>query len=112
MVDMKPPYVSDSELIDITDPQWRATRPNASRVTVPSSGAFQSDYEEGLPGRSEGRHRLGAKQDCEDFRRRNLAATPALSSPLPQKLQRSHKFLGVLLQPSIDYWGVASPPNS
>jgi hypothetical protein len=41
-----PPYESDSELIDTTNLQWKATHPNAARGTIPAGGPFQTDFEE------------------------------------------------------------------
>ncbi|SRR6266498_1579270 len=40
-----PPYMSDVELIDITDPKRRAANPN-DRVTIPAGDGFQFDYDE------------------------------------------------------------------
>ncbi len=40
-----PPYMSDAELIDITDPKRRAANPN-DRVTIPAGDGFQFDYDE------------------------------------------------------------------
>jgi hypothetical protein len=42
-----PPYSSDSELIDVTNPKWRAEHPGVPGVKGIAGGAFQSDYEEG-----------------------------------------------------------------
>jgi hypothetical protein len=41
-----PPYSSNSELIDATNPKWRAEHPGAPGVKGIAGGAFQSDYEE------------------------------------------------------------------
>ena len=40
-----PPYTSDSELIDITDPKRRAANPNY-RANMPAGGSFEFQYEE------------------------------------------------------------------
>lgn len=42
-----PPYVSDAELVDDTDPQWRANNPGAPGVTIVAGGPFQLEYDEG-----------------------------------------------------------------
>jgi hypothetical protein len=42
-----PPYTSDSDLVDDTDPQWRAGHPNSRGVRRVAGGTFQSQYEEG-----------------------------------------------------------------
>ena len=41
-----PPYMSDAELVDDTDPQWRASHPNAPGVRRVAGGAFKSEYQE------------------------------------------------------------------
>ncbi len=47
MVDYEdPPYTSDSDLLDVTDDQWRARHPNGRRVTILAGGAFESTYQE------------------------------------------------------------------
>ena len=47
MVDYEdPPYTSDSDLLDVTDDQWRARHPNGRRVTIPAGGAFECSYQE------------------------------------------------------------------
>jgi hypothetical protein len=43
-----PPYTSDADLVDITNPQWRATHPGGRVVKVPAGGAFQCDFAEGV----------------------------------------------------------------
>jgi hypothetical protein len=46
MIDFEdPPYMSDSELIDITDPKRRAANPNY-RATMLAGGGFEFQYEE------------------------------------------------------------------
>jgi hypothetical protein len=42
-----PPYVSDSELVDVTDPQWRASHPGAPGYRIAAGGLFQCEYVEG-----------------------------------------------------------------
>ena len=42
-----PPYLTESELVDGTDPKWRANHPEASGLKLPAGGAFQFEYEEG-----------------------------------------------------------------
>ncbi|MDQ6786734.1 MAG: hypothetical protein M3033_07980 [Acidobacteriota bacterium] len=41
-----PPYAFESELIDVTDPKWRTSHPNATGLKIPAGGAFQFEYEE------------------------------------------------------------------
>lgn len=41
------PYDSDFELIDSTDPKWRASHPNAPGFKIPAGDFFQCEYEEG-----------------------------------------------------------------
>lgn len=42
-----PPYVNDTELIDVSSPKWRASHPNVKRMKIPAGGAFEFRYEEG-----------------------------------------------------------------
>lgn len=42
-----PPYVSDSELVDVTDPKWRASHPGAPGYRIAAGGPFQFVYVEG-----------------------------------------------------------------
>ncbi|MDT4966008.1 MAG: hypothetical protein QOJ64_745 [Acidobacteriota bacterium] len=41
-----PPYASDSELTDATDPAWRASHPGGRAFRVPAGGAFEFNYRE------------------------------------------------------------------
>src|ERR1700752_3192138 len=41
-----PPYSSNFDLVDDTDPTWRANHPNAKGVTRVSGGLFQSNFPE------------------------------------------------------------------
>jgi len=41
-----PPYRSHLDLVDDTDPVWRANHPNAKGVTRVSGGLFQSNFDE------------------------------------------------------------------
>lgn len=41
-----PPYRSHFDLVDDTDPAWRANHPNAKGVTRVSGGLFQSNFPE------------------------------------------------------------------
>jgi hypothetical protein len=42
-----PPYFRKYDLVDDTDPQWRAAHPGSKGVTIPAGGFFQSSYPEG-----------------------------------------------------------------
>lgn len=42
----QPPYFSKYDLVDDTNPQWRASHPRAKGVTIPAGGSFQSTYSE------------------------------------------------------------------
>ncbi len=42
-----PPYESDSELVDVTDSQWRASHPGSPGHRIANGGSFQCVYTEG-----------------------------------------------------------------
>jgi hypothetical protein len=46
VVDYEDPVYSDSDLIDATNPEWRASHPDAPGVKGIRGGAFQCDYDE------------------------------------------------------------------
>jgi hypothetical protein len=49
-----PPYFSKFDLVDDTDPAWRASHPDAKAVTRIAGGAFRSDFPE--PSHTDGRY--------------------------------------------------------
>jgi hypothetical protein len=42
----EPPYQSHYDLVDVTDPKWRAGHPNEKGATGPAGGLFQSSFSE------------------------------------------------------------------
>jgi hypothetical protein len=50
MIDYEdPPYANEPDLIDVTDPEWRATHPGARGARGIAGGFFQSRYDESAP---------------------------------------------------------------
>ena len=43
-----PPYAGNFEMVDATNPEWRASHPNTPPVMVPNGGAFEFKYDEAL----------------------------------------------------------------